>query len=456
MSSRNSHTLYRLPNGREASSVLAVRMSVFRRSLDAALACRRGKRGVALALVLAVLAIVSLIGAGLVGSAGAGRIDAVQREQSLRCFWAAESALATARYRLYTDEAYRAAPAPVSLTNGNIVARANVTRDGNTYSVAVVASNTLNRLARRLYQDFSLVTYDYWDDFALFAGPRGVSMEQSVVVDGSVYSEGSLSMSQSSAIFENLYCQGNLTMSQSAAIYESAFIGGSISLEQNSVIYGNSYPFNSPANPYYVVAPTVPEIDTTYYDALLAEAAVQDSGLNFNNDINLAGQIRYVRGSATLRSHRAITSTPGGGILVVRDSLSVLQGGRIGSDVTVVCGLDFELKQSSRVGTNAVVYAGRDILAEQGGVIAERSALIAGRELEIEQSANIHGMVYAGQELELSQSTHIVGLAFAKQEAELSQSVYLTYSKEALPTPLPPGIVSQAAMQIVPSRWRQM
>lgn len=407
-------------------------------------------------MVLGMMVIISLVGSGLLGVAGSGRTDTVHREQSLQCFWGAESALAVARQRLYTDAAFRNSPSPVGLTNGNVVARANVARSGNTYSISVVSTNTLNRITRSLSQDFSVVAYDYWDDFALFAGAGGISMSQSVAIYGDVYNEGSIRMSQSAAIFESLFCVGNVSMSQSAAIYNEAFIGGSISLGGSSIVFGGSYPFSSPSNPYYLVGPTVPNLDPAFYDAYLAQASLTDSGLNFNNSINLAGQVMYVRGGATLGRNLSLTSSPGGGVLVVRDTFTILQNVVVGPNVTIICGLDFDMKQSTQVGTNSLVYAERDIHMKQTGIVAQRAALVAGRDVNMTQAAAVSGFVYAGRDLELSQSTAISGLSYAGNETRLSQTVQLHYTPSALPWGTPPGIQTEEAVQIVPSRWREM
>ncbi len=417
---------------------------------------RRGRRGGTLVLVLGMVVVLGLLGSGLLSAAGGNRTDAVRRQQSLQCFWGAESALTLARTKLYTDETYRSSPDTVAVTSGLMIARATVAKAGNTYTVTAIGTNTYNRLDRRLTQDFTLQSFDYWDDFALFTGPAGIDMAQSVSIYGDVYCEGSLRMSQSAAIFESLYCQGNLSMSQSAAIYDEAFIGGSISMGQSSVIYGGSYPFSSPANPYYVVEPTVPTLDPSYYNSLLATAATSNSGLNFGSSINLAGQVKYVNGSASLQSVKTLTSTPGGGILVVKNSFNIQQSCQIGPNVTVICGQDFAMGQSTRVGTNALIYAGSSILMKQSGIVANRAALLTPGTIDMKQAAQASGFIYAGTRLDLSQSIVLQGLVYAGDDADLSQSVMITYSKAVLPWSFPPGITTNGAVQMVPAKWREL
>ncbi len=417
---------------------------------------RDGRRGAALPLVVGLLVLLTLVGSGLLASALAARTEAVRRQQSLQCFWGAETALAVVRERLYHDAAYREQPVPVSLTNGPMVADAAVVRSGQVFTVTARGSNLYARLSRRIRQTFTVRQYDYWDDFALFVGGYGCDLSQSIAIYGDVFCEGSLRMSQAAAIFESLYCRGDLTMSQSAAIYDEAFVGGTISLGQSSVIYGGSYPFSSPANPYYVVQPTVPQIDWTWYQSMVAQAAVQDSGLDFAQDINLSNRVWFVRGSASLGSYRRIYSDPPGGVLVVRDSLTLQQSAQVGSNVTIICGTVFAMGQSTRVGQNSLIYAGSRIEMKQTGIVASRCSLVTPGTIEMKQAAQASGFIYAGNLLDISQSTTISGLAFAGLQAQLSQGVMITYNPAVLPIALPPGLLTTNAVVISPSQWREL
>lgn len=415
-----------------------------------------GRSGAGLPLVMGMVVVIAIFGAGLLGSAGASRTDAVRRQQSLQCFWGAESALAMARQRLFTDASYRASPTDIALTNGLMRAEAKVGLAGTLYTVTARGSNTANRLDRRIQQEFQLQQYGYWDDFALFAGTGGGDLAQSVSIYGDVFCEGDMRLTQSAAIFESLYCQGDLVMSQSAVIYDEAFIGGSIAMGQSSTIHGGSYPFSSPANPYYIVQPTVPALDTTFYDAMLATAAVSNSGLDFLDSINLSGTVKYVNGSASLQTVRTLTSSPGGGILVVRDSFTMQQSCQIGPNVTVICGQTFEMGQSTRVGTNSLIYAGSRINMKQTGIVASRASLVTPGVLDMKQAAQASGFIYAGQVLDLSQSVAIQGLSYAGDRANLSQSVMIAYNRSVLPFTLAPGIQTNDAVSMTPLRWREL
>lgn len=418
---------------------------------------RHRKRGATLALVAGMSVIITLIGAGLLSASGAARIEAVRRQQSLECFWSAESALAIARVRLYTDPSFRSSPTRVELTNGFVIGAANVSRTGNVFHVFAWGTNRYTRQSRRLAQEFVLEIYDYWDDFALLTGGDGLRLAQSIAIYGDVYSVGDVNMSQSAAIFETLFCEGNLSMSGSAVIYEQAFIGGAISLRNASTIYGGSYPFNSPANPYYVVRPTVPPIDWSWYQSMLAQAAVRhSSNLNFNSDVDLGGTNNFVRGDATLQQGRRITSTPPGGVLVVRDTLQIQQSSQIGSGVTVICGDRFWMGQNTRVGSNALIYAGNSIEMKQSGIVATGASLITPGTIDMKQAAQASGFIYAGHALDLSQSIVLQGLCYAGRYSDLSQSVAIYYNPRVLPVTLPPGLQTNPAVRLRPRRWREL
>jgi hypothetical protein len=416
-----------------------------------------GRRGATLPLVMGMVVIITIFGAGLLGSAAATRLDAIRRQQSLQCFWGAESALALVRHRLFKDASYQAEPTDVAFTNGLMRAEAKVVKAGSLFTVSARGSNTANRISRRIEQEFQLQQFSYWDDFALFAGLGGGDLSQSVTINGDVYSEGDLRMSQAAAIFASLYCQGNLDMSGSAVIYDEAYIGGTISLKNSSTIYGGSYPFSSPANTYYTVQPTVPPLNPAYYNDLLAQAAAQNSGLNFNtNIIDLAEKTWYVDGSASLQQLATIVSSTGGGTLVVRDSFSMQQGSRIGPNVTVICGQNFEMGQSTRVGTNSLIYAGSRINMKQLGIIASRASLVTPGTIDMKQAAQASGFIYAAQYLDISQSITLQGLVFAGVEADLTQGVMITWDLSVLPSSLAPGIVTNDAVSITPRRWREL
>jgi len=415
-----------------------------------------GRRGATLPIVMGLVVVLTLFGAGMLASAGATRLDAIRRQQSLQCFWGAESALALVRHRLFNEPSYRQSPTPIVFTSGLMRADAQVVRSGDLYTVTARGSNTANRLGRRIQQEFQLQQFGYWDDFALFAGVGGGDMGQSVSIYGDVFCEGDLRMMQTAAIFECLYCKGSLNMSQSAVVHDEAYIGGTISLKNSSTIEGGSYPFSSPANPYYIVQPTVPVLDSSYYNSMPPIAAVSNSGLNFGANINLAGQTKFVQGAASLQQVKTLTSSPGGGILVVRDSFSLQQSCQIGPNVTVICGGNFEMGQSTRIGTNALVYSGTRINMKQSGIISSRAALITPGIIDMKQAAQASGFLYAGQDLDISQTITIQGLAYAKNRADLSQGVMITYNKSVLPFNFPPGIQTNDAVTMTPRKWREL
>ncbi len=425
-------------------------------AMPSAIPPRRRCRGASLPLVTGLGLVLVVVGSGLLATSGAGRTEAVRRQQALQCFWGAESALALVRCRLFGDPAYRAAPSPVTVTGRWVVGEATVTVSANVYTVQARGTNPASRLSRRVRQQFRVQRYDYWDDFALLVGGQGLDLAQSVAIYGDVYSIGSVRMSQSAAIFETLYCLGSLQMSQSAAIYDQAFIGGSINLGGSSVIYGGSYPFSSPANPYYAVQPEVPTFDWTWYESLLAQAAVQDSGLDFNNNVDLSNQVRFVRGSAALRQMKSLTSTPPGGVLVVRDMFEIQQQCWIGPGVTVVCGDRFWMGQNTQVHSNAIIYARNRIEMKQSGIVATGASLVTPGTIDMKQAAQATGFVYAGTLLDLSQGIQIRGLCYAGQRALLSQSVTISYAPSALPFTLPPGLQTNQAVVITPSDWREL
>ncbi len=416
---------------------------------------RRLQRGAVLPLVAGLLVVMVILGSGLIAGAGTSRVEAVRRKQSGQCFWMAESALAIARWHL-RDESYRQVPVPVQLTSGYYRGWATVTVSGRVYTITAVGSDTVSRLSRKVQQRFEVRELDYWDDFALFVGANGADLAQSITIAGDVFSAGDIRMSQAAAILESLYCLGDLSMSQSAVIYDEAYVGGSIKLSQSSVIYGGAYPFDSPANPYYIVQPTVPAIDWAWYQSLLALAAVQDSGLDFNNDINLAGQVKFVRGSASLKSYKRIYSNPPGGVLVVRDTLQIQQNSRIESDVSVICGDMFWMGQNTRVASNCLIYAGTTIDMKQSGIVVDRCSLITPGTIDMKQAAQASGFIYAGTLLTLSQSTAIRGLAFSGQRADLSQGVAIYYDPACLPSGLPPGFSPTNAVIVTPYQWREL
>jgi len=417
---------------------------------------RRPRRGASLPLVLGVMVVVSIVGTGLLATSGVARTEAVRRQQSLQCFWHAESALAVARARLYTDPAFRQTPTPIAFTNGLTMGAAVVGRTGSVYTVFAGSSNAYTRQSRRLLQEFVVESYDYWDDFALIAGGDGIGMAQSVSIYGDVFTSGSISMSQSAGIFETLYCLGNLDMSQSAAVSDQAFVGGTVSLRQGSTIYGGYYPFDSPGNPYAASPPQVPAIDWAWYESLLAQAATRDSGLNFNESINLGGTNNFANGSRSLKQVKTLTSTPPGGVLAVNGTFTIQQACQIGSGVTVICADQFRMFQSTRVGSNCIIYARNRIEMKQSGIVATGCSLITPGTIDMKQAAQASGFIYAGDTLDLSQSVVLRGLSFAGRRAILSQSVSIHYNRGVLPFLLPPGLNTNPVVRLHARRWREL
>jgi predicted acyltransferase (DUF342 family) len=400
---------------------------------------------------MGILVIVAVVGAGLLSTSGASRIEAVRRHQSLQCFWLAESGLALGRAKLLNDAEYRNSPVPIVITNGLYAAYVTVVRSGNVYQVTSVGTSWVARFSRRVSQEFVIETLDYWDDFALMAGAGGIQMSQSVSIYGDVYSQGDLTMSQSAAIFETLYCEGNVTLSQSAAIYDQAFVGGTLSL-RNSSVYGGSYPFSSPANPYYLNPPRVPEIDWTYYETLLAQCSLDEyqgllaeaasSGLSSwppsTNVINLAGQTVLVKGNKSLSGKKIISNPPGGKLIVsgslslstteIGQGLAIISGGDLtvsqlsvitghvtlasvgnvslqqsckgGNEVVAIAGGNLYLSQSCQMGTRFIGIAGNNVDLGQSCQVASNATLVCGYLFSMGQSARIgaNSVAYGGAE----------------------------------------------------------
>lgn len=417
---------------------------------------KRGARGAALPMVLGTAVVLTIVGGSLLSGASAGRMDTIRRQQSLQCFWGAESALALARHRIFTDAGYRAAPVNVAFTNGLMRAEATVSKSGNAFAVAARGSNTANRIDRKISQRFFVQQYRYWDDFAIFAGKNGINLLQSIAVFGDVYTEGSVSMSQSAAIFASLFCEGNLTMDQSAAVYEEAYIGGTIDLGGSSIVYGGSYPFSSPANPYIVVKPEVPALDTTSYDALLAQASIQNSGIDFSSNVVLGSGVHYVQGGVTLQESRSLTASSPGAVLVVRDGFEVKQNAVIGTGVTVICGGKFWMGQDSVIQSNCTIYSATKIEMKQSGIIATGSNFVTPGTLDFKQSIQASGMFYAGNTADISQGVTIRGIILAKNGAAMGQTTVVVYNPNVLPHTLPTGIQTNDAVVITPQAWREL
>ena len=357
-------------------------------------------------MVLIILLTFSMLGLGLISQSGENLVDAGKRRQALQAFWSAEGAVTEATARLVKDDAFSAAPAPLSGTLGRVDYAVDTVRFGNRYTLAAVGTNTTWH--REIVTEVELIDVTWHPtilDFAAYGDAGFHQLLSDAVVYGDVFQAGNISATGGAAI------RGGLAYATGTATGDLV-----------------------PGNPATLVPfPAMPGLDTTPYDVELLNASIF-GGPTLSGDVNLGGGTVYVNGSVV--SSRIF----GPGRLVATGNVVLHTAPTLDPDVTVVAGGDLSLIGATTLGTNCLFYANGAALARATGQVASSCAILGRGTITLRDTSRILGMVYSLNRIEMIARGSIIGSAVAGHGFTLSSESQVTHDAFSLPARIPPGL----------------
>jgi len=196
-----------------------------------------------------------------------------------------------------------------------------------------------------------------------------------------------------------LFCAGNLHLRSSTRVTGDVYSGGDLLLDPsarvtNGVAYtagtvvGNRATVGASPTP----APSLPTLDQSYYDGLLATAQTEPSA-----DLDWStGQVFLGGGTVNVHGHlqlRDSVEVVGPGTLVVTNKLTARDDARITGGARVIVDGDAQFRQDSHMVGGGLLYA-VDFIRLDDRVSVEADVVTPG-DVIVDRRSDITGLVYA-------------------------------------------------------------
>jgi hypothetical protein len=220
----------------------------------------------------------------------------------------------------------------------------------------------------------------------------------------------------------------------------------------NSVIYdgvtGGVYPEPTAAH-------EVPALDTTYYDAQIANILPSSPSTLFY-PAYLGGGTYFINNSLGINITGIIN---GPGILVVNGPVTISSAtANIGNGITIIAQGALSIGATSTLGSNDVFYSSTGIsVAKDNTFSAGNSALITPGSIDIQKTFQFAGLIYAGGSIVMDKFTGSAGIAgcvVSGGDLTIKKDLNITYDASQLPSPFLPGFNSDVVVTDV--IWSQV
>ncbi|MEI6971113.1 MAG: hypothetical protein WCL44_06305 [bacterium] len=374
---------------------------------------RRQDRGAVLGVVLIVLLIFSILGFQLLELSGRDGVETARAVGTTRAFWVAEAGLHHARAMLLVSSAFRASP--WTLTGGglNYSAATEINPDGTYTVTSAGTAQTLTRTVQQVIEVRETLPLAF--DYILFGGSGDMTIRKEAVINGDVFQNGDITFAD-------------------ATVTGTVYATGTVSGHERT----------DPGNP----PPAMPELDTSYYDALIAYART-NGGASLTYPLNLGGATLYVRGN------EAVGDLTGPGTLVISEDASIGKELSIGHNVQVISGGTFSIAKNLQGGSNALLYAATGFnIAKSADVSIGNCILITPGDISASKNLSISGLMFASGSITMKKDATVVGCAVAGQGFTIFKAPRLTYDASQLPTTFPPGIPPET--RLIDIIWREL
>jgi len=263
---------------------------------------------------------------------------------------------------------------------------------------------------------------------------RITSSSLPVAFDYAIYNNGSLKLGGSAVVKGDIFANGDITFAKSSNHPE----GNTYVTEGYDV---NGSPGTAPAT-----TPSMPTINTTYYDTKIAAAGTYPAGNMTINNQNLAGGIVYVNGNATISG-----SITGGGIIVATGTVNI-QGAAVAPGTTIISNGLLTVSSTTNIQAGGIVYSPTQISIPGN---ARVSGSIVASSITISGTPTIYGLLYAWDvSTTLDGNITIYGSVVNPSSTEYKGNITIEYDPSYLPS-APPGLTG-GGFSIVKGSFREL
>ncbi|MFC1559547.1 hypothetical protein ACFL4F_00400 [Candidatus Margulisiibacteriota bacterium] len=289
--------------------------------------------------------------------------------------------------------------------------------------VLIISVGDVDGIHRTVVQLVDMESFNAAFDYAIFCGNSGMSPSGSVNISGDVFINGNTDMGGSSAVSD-----GDVYHPDGYGVVGNADDGGSLDPE-----------------------PTMPALDTSYYDTEISAAEGVAAGDRSYVNLDLGGSTVYVNGDVTISGNGSIA---GPGILVVAGELNIT-GSPVsdGSSIIIISKGATEISGGPDL-PNISFYSRGDFKATGTANIGVGSLITSG-DLRFSGSMDFRGIIYALGAAKLTGDANIFGSLVVGTFDGLTGNVHITYDPSVFGV-TPPGGLEQGAPRPIKGTWEEL
>ena len=330
---------------------------------------RRGQEGFLLIIVSIIVFVLAALGLGLLELCRMEGVLVAHDVQYLNAFHLAEAGIDRTLWKLIEDPGWSAGWQDQALNDGAYSVGMAALVEPRWYRVS--STGTSGVISKTITLDVKLCPWPYAYDYGLFwANPSGsatpVRLRNNAVVNGSIFGYGNFSVDAGSSVENYVYATGTV--------------------EGNGDYVVGEMPDDLPE-------PAV--FDTSSYDALIAQAALEEAGdWGLGGSYSLFGQTLLVNGNIDLSG----AALHGPGTIVATGSITIGNSSEITDGVDIICGSDLLFDNLSIYeGSGNVIFATSSIEITNHATLGERLFILTLGRLTLDNYATVHGLLHADE-----------------------------------------------------------
>jgi len=249
-----------------------------------------------------------------------------------------------------------------------------------------------------------------------------------------------------------MYNNGPLTLKGSSVLIGDIFANGNVSIQKNAnhpsgdVYTMPGYTVNGVPGQIPDTIPTMPALNTTYYDNLITTAQTYPAANQTISNVNLNGGTIFINGNATISGN--IT---GGGKIVATGNITI-QSANISSNTTIISNGSMSIQGPSNIDSGGVLYS--PVLITIPG-----NPRIIGSVLSAKIVANgnptIMGILFSWDvSTELNGNVTVYGSVVNPSSSTYSGNINLEFRTEYIPTYVE-GL-SSGGLSLLKGSWKEL
>jgi len=269
----------------------------------------------------------------------------------------------------------------------------------------------------------------------------------------------------------------DFTFSKNCQVVGSCFVNGSVEVKTPTnidtlqmTLYlpcgetaayqgGGAFPFTA-VDP----APTLADLDLTYYDNLLNLAASQPSGDSTWNSDRVLPDTVLIDGDLTIKKNKSITTASSSSLVAVNGTITIEKNVNIADSIQFIAKWGIYCAANITVGSTTgrsgnLLFTKRDTL-NLGNNNTVNGSVLSNEALQINQGSEVNGFVYAGTESTIGKNATVNGCFWGHSftDDKINQGSSIIWNSGYIPSPLPPGVstIGSFSISFVQNSWQEL